>query len=1037
MNSINYFKVFNASAGTGKTFSLVKDYLLLLLKSNNIELYKNILAITFTNKAVNEMKGRIIKYLINYSNSTDPDGVMIHEIIKETDLTEKEIFLKSSKILKNILKNYSAFEISTIDKFTQKIVRNFTYELGIDSKYEVEIDQNEILNKAIDNLISKIEIKEDSSKEIINFSYEKTDEDKSWDITKDLQNIGKLIFNENNYDELEALKDFKTKDFNKWKSELRSIIKKNEYEIKNIGNDALKIIESNKISHDSFPWQTIPKHFIKISKGNFDNLYKNKIEENLNKEKLCSSKASENDIKNIKKIRKELLKKYIGCKDKIFKIKLYQNVLKNLSPISILSQIRKELELLKKEENFIVISEFNKIVNEEIKNQPAPFIYEKIGTKFNHYFIDEFQDTSKMQWGNLKPLIENSLSSENSSLTIAGDPKQSIYRWRGGDVEAFMNLIVNDSPFYCEKFNLSLSKNYRSSKEIINFNNTLFKHIADIYSKNEKLSNILDFPNQSTFSDDTGYININFCDNNSNEKEEFYNIQTLKNIKDLAARGYLYNDICIIVRKKKEGIKIGDFLTENEIPIISSEVLNLSSSPDVNLIVNLIEYSISESDLNKINLCKSLHQLNFINISKEDFLIEIVDKGFDEIKKYISIDGFNLNLSRLKRASIYEGLEYIIDEFEIIKNGNSYIQFFLDFAIDYTSKFQTSLSDFIDHYNEMKEKLNIINPQEINAVEIMTIHKSKGLEFPVVIYPYANINIHGDLNPKGWINFKDHKDINLKKSLININKDLEQIDKGLYNDYQGKLEIDNINLLYVVLTRAKKELYIMSEKNIDSKGNEKINLFSGIFINYLKKICVWDESEYVYEIGEKGKCKIKNDTSKNITQDKVVVNSRLKQNIIISSKNTNSWLYNFDIAQEQGNIFHDIMAEISSKKDVNIVLDKFYELGNIDLEQRSKYKKIIIDITENSQLSKYYNENLVSFNEREIISSMGESLIPDRLVFLNNKEVVIIDYKTGSKRSSHINQLRKYELILKEMKLKIVKKILVYINEKIKIESFN
>ena len=1033
MHSTNYFKVFNASAGTGKTFSLVKDYLILILESKNIELYKKILAITFTNKAVNEMKKRIIKYLINYSNSIDPDNIMIHEIKNETDLTDKEIFSKSSKILKNLLKNYSAFEISTIDKFTQKIVRNFTYELGIDSKYEIEMDHEEILNKAVDNLISKIKLNDKNSQNIINFSFEKTYDDKNWDVTYDLQNVAQLLFDESHNSEISSLKDFNSEDFENLINELKSKIKALNFKAKELGNKALLIIKEENINHESFIRQTIPKHFIKISTADFNNLYSNKIENNLIDGNLFSSKASEIDKLKIEEVRKELLNIYRNCRSVIYQEKLFKNILNNITPLSVLSQIKNELELLKKDENFILISEFNKIVNDEIKNQPAPFIYEKIGTKFNHYFIDEFQDTSKIQWENLKPLVENCLASENSSLTIAGDPKQSIYRWRGGDVEGFMNMVSSKSPFFCEKYNISLDKNYRSSKEIIDFNDNLFKHIVKIYSVNDKLSKILDFPKQQPFSDG-GYINLAFCDNKLYEKEEFYNITTLKNIQDIISRGYSYRDICIIVRRKKEGIIIGDFLTENKIPIISSEVLNLSSSPEVNLILNLIEYSISESNSNKIKFCKSLHQLNFIDIPKEEFLMEVVDLNFNEIQKYISIKGFELNLNKLKGVSIYEALEYIIDEFEIMKTGNSYVQFFLDFAIDYTNKFQTSLSEFLDYYDEIKEKLNIISPQEINAVEIMTIHKSKGLEFPVVIYPYANINIHGDLNPKTWINLENYKEFNLKKSLININKDLEKIDLDLYNNYKWELEVDNINLLYVTLTRAEKELYIISEKNIDSKGNEKINFFSGIFINYLKETGDWDNNKFIYEIGEKAENKTKLQISKNIVQNEIVVNSRIKQNIIISSKNTSSWIYDYDTAKEEGNIFHNIMAEVYSAKDIKIVLNKFFELGNIDLNQKNKYENIITKITLDPRLIGYYDDNLISFNEREIISSKGKSLIPDRLIFLDKIRVVVIDYKTGVEEESHLTQLKKYEQILKEMGLKVVKKILVYIAEKIEIK---
>ena len=376
MSKSNLFKIYNASAGTGKTFNLVKDYLVLLLNSDNISLYKNILAVTFTNKAVNEMKQRIIELLVNYSNSTSLDSSMMSAIMKETDLNKKEIFNKSSLILKNMLKNYASFEISTIDKLTQKIVRGFTYELGIDSKYEVEIDQKEILERAVDKLISKIKIDDNYFEEIINFSFEKTNTDKSWDITKDLQEVSKLLLNESNYSQLELIKELKSNDFKNAKKTLVSSVKKLEKDTINISNTALNLIDKNQLEHKVFSRKTLPNHFKKISSGNFDKLYENQLENSLTKKNLHSSKASKEEIIKINEIREDLLSKFKRCKKNIFQIKLFNNILKNLSPLSILGMIKKELEEMKSDENFIVISEFNKIINDEIKNQPAPFIYE-------------------------------------------------------------------------------------------------------------------------------------------------------------------------------------------------------------------------------------------------------------------------------------------------------------------------------------------------------------------------------------------------------------------------------------------------------------------------------------------------------------------------------------------------------------------------------------------------------------------------------------------------------------------------------------
>jgi len=425
--------------------------------------------------------------------------------------------------------------------------------------------------------------------------------------------------------------------------------------------------------------------------------------------------------------------------------------------------------------------------------------------------------------------------------------------------------------------------------------------------------------------------------------------------------------------------------------------------------------------------------LNFIDQIKEDFLIEFFDKDFSEIKKQVTIEKFNFDFNRLNRTSIYEAIEYIIDEFGIMNDGNSYVQFFLDFALDYSNKYQTGLNEFVEHFEEKKEKLNIINPQGINAVEIITIHKSKGLEFQVVIYPYANINIHGDLNPKTWIDIKNDDNIDLQKSIININKDLEKIDEELYNEYRNKLEVDNINLLYVVLTRAIKELHIISEKNLDSKGNENTNYFSGIFISYLKNIGIWGDSKMSYEFGDKVNVKSNSNTSENISQKWFEVNSRIKQNILINSKNTDSWINDLSEAQEEGNIFHQIIEEINSKKEISIVLNRFYQSGLIGSGKMKYLEQKILQIVNHPDVKRYYDGDLVYFNEREIISKTGFVLVPDRLVFLNDSEVVIIDYKTGKENDSHKIQLNKYKSVLEEMNFKVAEKILIYINEKIKI----
>ena len=1029
----NYFNIYNASAGTGKTFNLVKDYLVLIIRSNNIVLFKKILVITFTNKAVNEMKSRIMKYLTAYANSNELDNIMLEMIMDETGLAKIEVFSKSLNILKNIIKNYSDFEISTIDKFTQKIIRNFTYELGINSKYEVQIDQDEILKKSVDNLISKIRENDNISINILNFSFDKTLNDKSWDVTSDLEEISKLILNENNFFELEQIEELKINDFNEIKKKLKETIYQNKSECKTLSNEFLELIKIKNINSKSFVREMIPKHFEKIYKGNFDNLYENRIEQNLLEDKYYLKNTCETELEKIKSIKKDILDIYRRCKEKISKIKIFENIYNNLHPLSILKSIKKEIEILKKEENFIIISEFNKIVSKEISNQPAPFIYEKIGNKFLHYFIDEFQDTSKLQWANLKPLIENTLASENSSLTISGDPKQSIYKWRGGDYKQLIELI-NKNTFFSKPNIYDLNTNFRSSKEIVNFNNTFFFNIAKIFKKNTDISKIFNFPKQKSYSNKTGYISIDFFNKKNDTRDDFNCKQIKKNINDVLKRGYKYNDICVLVRKKKEGKIIADFLNDANIPIISSEVLNINNNIEVKFIINVFEFIISESHSSKMNLCKSLCKLNFVNLDQEDFLIEVIDKDFEIIKKHINIKDFDFNINRIRATSVYESIEYIIYSFGLIKKGNSYLQFFLDYALDIMNNLSPSINEFLDDYKKVCHKLNIANPQNIDAVEILTIHKSKGLEFRIVIIPFADINLHQNLKSKIWVDFSNELEIGLKKSLINVNKDLLRYDEEIYNKFKWGLEIENFNLLYVALTRAKDEMYIISEKNLDLSGKEKINYFSGIFINYLKNLNQWERSKSKYEFGVKNNNTTFERSSKNIELNEFIVNTIKTKNILLNTKKSDSWINDNDINKLKGNIFHAIMSKIKSKKEVEITLEKFFQSGQINLAERNLFKKNILTIVNDPQIGKFFDDKLISFNEREILCKNRSNIIPDRITFLNKNNVVLIDYKTGKERASHYKQMLNYESILNNMGLKVVEKILIYISNKIRIK---
>ena len=350
MGKSSLFKLYNASAGSGKTFNLVKEYLVLLLNSEDIFFVRKILSITFTNKAVKEKKRRILDYLADFSQGNFSDKNMASLIFLETGLNKDEVQNKSLQILKNILKNYNSFEISTIDKFTQKVIKGFNYELGISNNYEIELDEKEFLDRAVDNLIDGIKEKKELLEKIISYSEFKSENQKSWDVIADLQNTARLLINEQNFSEIQNLDKFNLDDFKKLEKKLKSDFAFHKMKAKEIANDILNDILEQKISFLAFSRQTIPNYFKKIISGEIKNLYKSKIFENLSETKLYHSKVNEIEIEKIEKIKLKIIKAFNDSKLHVHKALLCENILNNLIPLSVLNLLKDEIEKIKKKE---------------------------------------------------------------------------------------------------------------------------------------------------------------------------------------------------------------------------------------------------------------------------------------------------------------------------------------------------------------------------------------------------------------------------------------------------------------------------------------------------------------------------------------------------------------------------------------------------------------------------------------------------------------------------------------------------------------
>ncbi len=1042
--SFNSFNIYDASAGSGKTFALVKEYLKVLFSSNKKDAYRYILAITFTNKAVGEMKERIIETLKTFAdkNILESPSSMFEMICEELTMQPDIVHNKSKTLLYNIAHNYAACDVSTIDKFTQKLIRTFARDLSLSMNFEVELETDTVLNEAVDRLIAKAGIDKNLTEILLAFAFEKADEDKSWDISLDFYNIAKLLINENDLPFIEALKGESLDDFKVLKSGLKEKITALETTIVEVSDNVLTLISECGLEHNDFSRSSLPKHFINLSNKRFDIKFDSNWQTRLiNNEQLYPNRINQEIASVITDIQSQLILAFDKTKQDVFHRKFLKNFYKNITPLSVLNLINKELITLKEEQNILLISEFNAIISNQIKDQPSPFIYERIGEKFRHYFIDEFQDTSVMQWENLIPLLQNSLSSENGSAMLVGDAKQAIYRWRGGKAEQFIGLCNTDNPFFIKPEKTHLPTNYRSYKAIVDFNNAFFTHLSSFIFSKKEYENLYSKSHQNSSINEQGYVSLNFLDIDKNDnRDEVYPKNVVEIIENCINKGFQFKDICVLVRKKKEGFAIANHLSNIGIDIVSSETLLLHRSPEVNFISNMLKFILEpQNSIAKIEILNFLADYKFNITEKHSFLTTFIKLEvilfFEALKDY----GISFRYQDVLQLPIYEAIETIISCFNLVKISNAYVQFYLDFVLDYSQKNHSGLSQFIDYYDTKKETLNIVLPQGKNAVQIMTIHKSKGLEFPIVIFPYADLNIYKEINPKEWLPVDPETYHGFSHALLNYNKDFENYSETsvtIYNQHQAELELDNINLLYVALTRAIEQLYIISSTKVDENSNENLSFFSGMFINYLKHIKKWDENTSFYEFGNSAKISSATELSLNAIEQRVFIStSKRDHNIKIITNSGYLWDTMQKEAIEKGNLIHNIMSQIKTKMDIDIILDNFLLSGIINPLQFDELKSIVLNIVEHSQLSSYFNSENIIYNEKDIITKQGFTLRPDRLVINDKNEVVIIDYKTGTPDTKHAFQLEGYGNALLDMNFIVSKKILIYVNDTLEIKE--
>lgn len=1078
---MSQLKIYKASAGSGKTFTLTREFLFLLFE--NPTNYKNTLAVTFTNKATGEMKSRILEKLFQISTNQTNDYV--NELKKEFSLTEVEVRKRSKVLLSYLLHDFSSFSVSTIDSFFQKIIRSFAREAGLESGFKIELNTAKILTKAIDHLLMKIDLPENKYLKnwLVQFAEQKLNQGKSWNLSNDLNKLGSEIFNELfQLESRDILSNLSDKDWmQSYLKDIQTIIHDFENLVRQWGKEGSEAIIKAGLNYEDFTGKSRSplKYFEKLK--NIEN-----IEVNTAVSKILdlpekwirkdNPPFTNEQIQQTFPLLNLLLKKAIAFIDENFELYNTANVIfQNYYALGIIADIANEVQHICREENIFLIADSSHFLNRIIDQNETPFIYEKIGTRFLNFMIDEFQDTSKLQWLNFRPLVDNSLANNEKSL-IVGDVKQSIYRWRNSDWNLLDHKISNDFKVHGSE-EKSLDTNWRSNANIIRFNNSVFTSGAQLL-QNEYNADVNEASNDKTFADSIkskitnaykdvfqhipvsklnadskGYIQSKFYDSTQEvDYEEWVLLDMVINIEKMILNGYSYSDICILVRKKGEGETIANALLSGKysnngktIPVVSNESLFLSGSSAINFLIAQIKYlqnpnnSILKADiiLNK-KLLESNHSENEIEIGKH--LEFSAKEGF--VKQ--DIDWINELLTK-KQKPLLELVEYLANKLpSIIKEEQGiFIQAFINCTNQFIKDHYPDISAFIDWWEEKGKTEAISVPDDQNAIKIMTVHKSKGLEFEGVFIPFCNWKLDAEINSNTiWCQPTLSPFNKIRLLPVTYTSRLKNtIFKQEYFEEKLYQYVDSINMLYVAFTRSCDALYTYGPAPSKSKNESLKSVSDLLYYSFTNPVYLeenesmfhlrnyWNEENNTLEIGELQPRKNENKRQDIISETLTPFENSIIENQSIAIKTDSEDFFSKDIEKSKvnyGKIMHEAFEYIKSEDDIENALAKMEFEGKITLKDKISIHKKISELINKKQTSRWFNKKNKIKTESSILTKNG-TYRPDRIVFLD-EEINIIDYKFGETEDpKYEKQILKYIKQVKEMEDTVVKGFIWYV----------
>ncbi|MHC2991860.1 hypothetical protein OB13_09770 [Pontibacter sp. HJ8] len=1106
------FKIYSSSAGSGKTYHLTKEYLKLALHTPDPDYYRSILAITFTNDAAAEMKERILGALrgFNDPNQSEKEKAKSDNLLQgiAEDLQEEypeealspDIIRDRAKILfTQILYNYSDFSVSTIDSFVNKIVQAFTRELNIPYNFEVDLDSQTLVNTAVQLLLDKVTNSKDDllSETLEQYALEKAREGRSWNtLPDDLADFAKNLLNEQVYEAVTDIQSLTLEDFKSIRAQLKELQKSIAEAVQEDACKALSAIENAGLSPADFFQSTrgICGYFAKFSQEADLTYGNNYARQSIEDDKWYAGKASSYTKSQIDGIRPQLTEHYYNIES----IKeqyggtftLINAIVPHLYKVSVLNELEKCLQEIKRDKNTIHISEFNKRIIDIVLQEPVPFIYERLGEKYNHILIDEFQDTSVLQWNNLLPLVDNALASGHFSMVV-GDAKQAIYRWRGGEMEQILHLYKrNTEKLYLNKRHGhmireryesvdhalapdDLSTNYRSRSEIIQFNNELFRFASQEHESFGMFASIYDekFVQQVpagsdksgghiqilfTHPDDSNYsYDLNSCTRSEELYERYthpeilsYDESTLNMVLQLVKQGlsdgYELKDMAILCRTNGKSKLIANLLKELKYDIISQDSLSLQFAEVINLIIALFRVfnrpndTLAKSETLYLVCAVALESIPDTEMTQTIARIaneKEPEAFFDQLR----VLGFDVKERETGNLSIYELTEQLIRIFDLLGHNNEceYLFRFLDLVLEYSLKNSNNLNNFLAYWDVQKERLSINTPKNRNAITITSIHKSKGLAYPIVIIPFADWSTEPMTRALMWSQLPDEVSVTgkLRSVAVNISSKLETTVLGQqYSTEIEKTFIENLNMLYVALTRPIDRLYLIGNSKDLQDEKKSLRALEGtaknvshLLYRFLVHKELWQPGQFCYQlhkgVGRQHHTQL--DTEHTYFLEHLV-STDWAQRLQLKQHANN--VFDFETQTKQRAInkkLHYALSRIITTPQLDTVLRQMVYEGIISEREKPELRDRLQEVIRHPKLQHYFSEKVVVEHEKELLDARAYLYKPDRVVFDGDK-VVLLEFKLPPPQAEHRNKLDHYAVRFKQLGYEKVTCILYY-----------